>query len=255
MSVAFCTHCHEPHLHKLHAPGVLEEMVGSHRYPFDEIIVVHQRCRGVQYRPFDYLDLGVLPRVVESESHPDILTDFDISEDPKADDLTHGPTALHYWKWHVINHLIHLRVAESEYIVFSDCDCIIKETLEKSWVEEGIEILESYPEVLLVAPGEGGPDAEGGVLPNGARLTRGVSQQLFMVDKWRFTDIDFDIPWDWEFLAPYGPMQEFYYMLEGRIWRYLERENLWRAVLPDKWRYWHYSIYEPQGWVEAGRPS
>jgi hypothetical protein len=251
-TVTLATFCHPPHLPKLHAPGVLDEMISSHRYPFDEVIVVHQRCRGLEYRPFDWP--GV--RIVESESHPNILTEFGLPEDdPFADELTHGPTAPHYWKWHCINHLIALKEAKSDYIVFSDCDClIIGSDPVKSWVEEAMEILEVYPQVLIVGPSDGGSMAEAWLDGGRARLTQNVSQQLFIAERERLKKIDFNVPWHWEKLAPGGPFQEYYFLMEGRIWRYLDREGLWRAVLPDRWRYWHYNPWEPRGWVEAGRP-
>jgi hypothetical protein len=65
-------------------------------------------------------------------------------------------------------------------------------------------------------------------------------------------EVDFNIPWNWEVLAPGGPMQEYYYMLEGRIWRYLHKNQLWRCILPDEIaRYWHCNILTEDGLFEA----
>ena len=246
-TVAFATYAHPPHLPKLHAPGVLDEMLASHRYPFDEVIVVHQRCRGLQYRPFD--DQNV--RVVESEDYyPKIYGRFNIDlNNPVAARDCHGPGAAHWWVWHTLNHLIVLEEARSDYIVFSDCDCVIVNSpQERSWVAEAIGILQRYSEVLIVSPGDGGDMHEAGI-PE-ARLTRNVSQQLFIAERERFRRTEFDIPWNWEKTAPGSPMAEFYHMAEGRIWRHLDKYGLWRAVLPDRWRYWHYNPWEPKGWLE-----
>jgi hypothetical protein len=76
-------------------------------------------------------------------------------------------------------------------------------------------------------------------LSGGVRLTQNVSQQMFLCNRAKLVGIDFDVPWNWEFTAPGGPMQEYYYMLEGRMWRYMHHNNMWRAILPKKWRYWH----------------
>lgn len=241
MTVDFATFCHKPHLEKLHEPGFLESMIHSHHYPFDKIIVVHQRVGDADYKP---LTLRQPHIIVKSEDYPFILTEFSIPEkDDIADEYTHGPTAKHYWKWHVINHLIALKNSDADYIVFSDADCSIKHTEEKSWVQFGIEILERFNDVLIVCPsaGAGGQyeqvrELDGWKL----RLTQNVSQQLFLANRKRLSEIDFNIPWNWEYIAPGGPFQEYYYMLEGRIWRYMDKHNLYRAILPDKWRYWHY---------------
>jgi hypothetical protein len=253
-TVCFATYCHPPHLPKLHAPGVLDEMITSHQHPFDEFIVVHQRCRGIEYRPFD--DARV--RIVETEDYyPDIFSRFNIDLDnPIAARDCHGPNAPHWWQWHCLNHLTVLEEAKSDYIVFSDCDClIVNSDPTKSWIQEAIEILQVYPEVYIVGPGEGGHMAEAFLDGGRARLTRNVSQQLFIAERERFKRTEFDVPWNWEHLAPGAPMQEFYWMLEGRIWRHLDKHGLWRAVLPDRWRYWHYNPWEPKGWLEAGKPT
>ncbi|MGH7274642.1 MAG: glycosyltransferase family A protein [Nitrospiria bacterium] len=251
-TVCFSTFCHPPHLSKLHAPGVLDEIIASHQFSFDEAIVVHQRCLGLSYRPFN--DPAI--RIVESEDYyPQIYDRFriDLNNPISARDC-HGPGAAHWWAWHTLNHLIVLEEARSDYIVFSDCDTlIINSDPAKSWIQEAIEILETYPEVHIVSPGEGGSMAEAKLPDDQARLTRNVSQQLFITECKRFKQTDFDIPWNWEFLAPGGPMAEYYHMLEGRIWRYLHKHQLWRAILPDKWRYWHYNPWEPKGWLESGK--
>jgi hypothetical protein len=249
-TTCFATFCHPPHLSKLHAPGVLEEMIASHQHPFDEIIVVHQRCWGLEYRPFGIPQA----RIIESEDYyPQIYDRFNINLDnPIANRDCHNPGAAHWWVWHTLNHLIVLEESKADYIVFSDCDCLlINSDPARSWIEEAIEILETYPQVYIVGPSDGGYMAEDKLPEGRARLTRNVSQQLFITRRERFKETEFDIPWNWEFLAPGGPMAEYYHMMEGRIWRHLHKHGLWRAILPDRWRYWHYNPWEPKGWLEA----
>ncbi len=257
-TVCFATFCHPPHLSKLHAPGVLEEMIASHQYNFDEVIIVHQRCRGLEYRPTPQARIieseNYYPWIIKDEKeYPSIFDKFGINIfNPIAARDCHNPGAAHWWMWHVLNHLIVLEESKADYIVFSDCDSlIINSDPAKSWVTEAIEILESYPQVYIVGPSDGGDMAEARLPDGRARLTRNVSQQLFITHRERFTRTEFDIPWNWEYLAPGGPMAEYYWMMEGRIWRHLHKHNLWRAILPDAWRYWHYNPWEPKGWLET----
>jgi len=154
MSVSFATFCYGPHLSRLHEPGVLEQIVRSHEYNFDEILVVHQRCRGMSYRPIT----EVPHRVIESEDYyPQIFDRFNIDlNNPVSAKDCHGPDWHWWWPNHVQNHLITLEEAKSDYIVFSDCDCLIKDCdPSHSWVTEAISILEKYPHVLIVGDGRG----------------------------------------------------------------------------------------------------
>lgn len=225
-TVAFVTMCHPPHLPKLHKPGVLDGMIASHHYLFDEVVVVHQRCRGLEYAP-----LPKYAGIVESEDFPDILTAYGIDEnDPVAEKYTHGPTAAHYWKWHCINHLIGGVVTSSDYIVFSDCDCLmIANSTSRSWVVEGIDRLKANSNILVISPNDGGQE----------RYTRRMSQQCFLIERNRFFGIDFTLPFTG--FEPGGPMAEYYFMLEGKIDRFMVANNTTRLILPQRWRYWHYN--------------
>ena len=233
--VDFITFCHPPHLEKLHAPGVLEEMLESHRYPFNAIHVIHQRCRGIPYRPLE----GV--HIHESEDYPNVLGNFGINPDnPQAERMTHGPGASHYWKWHCINHLIGLVVTKADHVVFSDCDCLMKRNDSPTWVLEGLDYLSKHGRCLVVSPNDGSDE----------RNTQNMSQQLFLCNVHRFRSLNFDLPF-LGFDAPGGPMQEYYWMLEGRIGRIMQRFNYHRRVLDEKHRYWHYNPWEPTGWLES----
>jgi len=231
-TVDFITFTHPAHIERLQ--GQIAGIVATHKHDFNKIILIRQRCRG----QFDNIHFdGVME--VESEDHPNILTEYGLPEDdPVADEYTHGPTACHYWKWHVINHLIGMKVSKADFVVFSDDDCYIKHsTPKRSWVVEGIDLLRQHSDILIVSPSDGGDMAEKRI--GSVRLTRNVSQQLFLANRLRLRAINFNIPWNWEKLAPGQPFQEYYYMLEGRIWRYMDAYGLWRAILPAEWRYWH----------------
>lgn len=238
-TVSFITFCHPPHLERLHKKGVLWNILAGHRHKFDEVLLVHQRCRGLEYRP-----IAELPevRILESEDYyPQIFGEFGIQwPDPVLDELTHGPEASHFWAWHSLNHLIGLKEAKSEYIVFADCDTEIIKSGIKTWVQVGIEILENRRDVFCVSPSDGGDE----------RMTQNMSQQLFLVEAARMRSANLGLPWNGKFDAPGGPMQEYYGMMEGRIGRLLTTYQMWRYVLPPRWRYWHYGDWQPKGWDE-----
>jgi len=257
VTIAFCTYCHpQKYSEMLHRPDVLRQIVESHQYPFSDIVVIHQKCKAQDYQPFDYPCRTIdLPR---SEFDP-LLLRFKINPvNPRAEELSHGEGAAHWWKAHVVNLLRAAEVTDSDYVVFADCDTkMVSQPEGRSWIEEAIYLLDAYPHVLIVGPGDGGEAggtcAEGGWLPGGTRLTRNVSQQLFICrgDEFR-REVNFDVPWDGKFDAPGGPMAEFYVMLEGRLSLYMRESNQWRAILPDRWRYWHNSFWatdrEAEGW-------
>ena len=242
MTTAFVTFCHPPHyVKRLHLPGVLRAIVESHGYRFDDVVVVHQRCRAADYPVMDY---GCRTVDLPESEFVTLLIHFGVNPDnPRGDELTHGPGGKHFWRYHLCNHLKGLEVTDSDYVVFADCDTYIKsQPPDRSWVDEGIAILERHPQVLIVSPGDGGHMHEA-LLPE-ARLTQNVSQQLFLCRGEQFRrHVDFDVAWDGEMNAPGGPFQEFYEMLEGRLWRYMRQTGTWRAILPDRWRYWHDSYW------------
>ncbi len=255
MTTDFITFCHPGDIHRLYHGTWLENMIDSHEYPFDHIRIIHQRCKG--YLPLLGVYWDSRGAIIKSDDHPHILTEFGLPEnDDMADHYTHGPTAPHYWKWHVINHLIGLKVSSAKYIVFSDADCTIKSRdLGYNWIRKGIEVLERYPEVLIVSPGDGGTMLEAQT-NEGYRLTQNVSQQLFLCEREKLAGIDFNVDWGGElgsnFRAPGGPMQEYYFMAEGRMWRYMDKHDLWRCIVPDYVaRYWHWNILTDDGFFVA----
>lgn len=239
-TVTFCTHCHPRDLPRLHAPGNLEKMIASHQYDFNEIIVVHQRCEGLEYS-FNIKNGRVVD--ITEQDYPILLAQFGMNyNDTRLDEITHGWTWQWYWQHHCVNHLKEILEATSDYIVFSDADCRIQ-SQSSSWIEKGIELLEEtgnifHPRIFMVSPSEGGHDYEF-VLPNGTRCLQMTSQQLFMARTKDMKSLDFtNLQWDGQFIVG-GPMQEFYGLFEGWLYRYLVANRLYRAILPEQWRYWH----------------
>lgn len=221
-TVTFSTHCYEKDRDKLYSN--LDKIIESHKYEFDEVQVMHQRCT-----PPDLLGMATADKFksIIIYDYDRLLKKFNIpTEDPRADEITHGPNSAHYWKHHVVNHLAGLENATSDYIVFSDSDCIMIRNEPYSWIDEGIKQLENNPEIFVVSPSDGNPC-----------MTWVMSQQLFLIRRQDFLDMDFNC-WDGKFIEG-GPFQEFYALLEGRISMYMRKHGLYRLVLPDNYRYYH----------------
>ena len=79
----------------------------------------------------------------------------------------------------------------------------------------------------MVSPSDGGAE----------RQTLIMSQQLFVCDRKRLQSINFDLPFTG--FKDGGPFAEFYFMLEGKIARYMEQNGLYRFVMDPRYRYWH----------------
>ena len=207
MTVDFITFCCHKDCDKLYEN--LDKHIQSHNYNFNKTIVIHQRIPGGYYS-------------IKEEEYPDILLRNGINPcNEEADDYTHGWSASHYWKHHCVNHLKGLELSDADYIVFSDADCFF---MGKSWIPEAIDLLKK-PKILVVSPGDG----------TGPRFTQTMSQQLFIIRRKDFMNIDLDLPF--EGFKDGGPMQEYYFMLEGRIGRFMEKNDLQRYILEE--RYWH----------------
>jgi hypothetical protein len=235
-SVDFFTFCCPKDIVRLAQPGELTNRVLSHGFPFASVNVIRQRCAN-DFDDIVFSSDRFSVTEYRSEDFPDILKRFHVEENnPLADELTHGPSGPHYWRNHVTNHLTALVISKADYIVFSDCDCRIEHQVS-SWVNTGIDILKHYKDVLIVCPSDGGDMAEKRY--GNIRLTQNVSQQLFLCERRRFMHIDFDAPWNGVMDAPGGPFQEYYFLMEGRIWRWLRAHGLYRALLSSEFRYWH----------------
>lgn len=219
MTVDFATYCCAKDKDKL-AP-VFQEHVDSHGYDFDKVFLIHQRLY-LEGQP-EYIEC----RFIHENNYDDILKNNGINPDNKeADDYTHGWDAPHYWKHHCVNQLVALNKSKADYIVLADADChMITNT---NWIEKGIKLLKANNKYLVISPSDG---------TKMAHETLIMSQQLFLCERQRMLDIDFDLPFTG--FKDGGPFAEFYFMLEGRISRYMEKHGLTRYMLSSEHRYWH----------------
>ena len=225
-TVSYATFCCEKDKDRAHENFLAHFQ--SHNFTFDEVFFVHQRCKTVPIKVLTGVKAYWQPWIMDSD-YPEILSAFGIPyPDPVLDELTHGWGAPHFWAHHCVNHLKACLEATSEYIVFADADCYMKDQPEgKSWIDEGIRILESDPHAFVVSPNDGGP----------GRAERIMSQQMFLVRRSALRNMTM-IPWDGKFIEG-GPFQEYFGLLEGRIGRFMEANNLYRYVLPPEFRYYH----------------
>src|SRR3990167_5699404 len=179
MSVALATHCHSRDLPRLHAPGVLEELVNCHNYPFDEVIIVHQRTGDMTFNyPFNIKDVRIIK--IEEEDYSGILSRFGMNpDDVGLASITHGWDWQWWWQHHCVNHLTEISESKCDYIVFNDADCRIK-SQPSSWVQKGIDLLNNHPEIFMISPSDGGHDFIY-KWSDETRLLQMTSQQLFML--------------------------------------------------------------------------
>lgn len=220
MEVDFFTYCCHKDKEKL--MSVLYDHVKSHRYDFNSVNVVFQRT---PIRKSDNFN----SYYISEDDYDNILLKNGINpNNEEAEDYTHGWAAAHYYKHHLVNHLKALNESTADYIVLADADCYIKDQ-PSSWVTKGINILQNNKSILVVSPSDG---------TKLAHQTQNMSQQVMLVERKRLLEIDFDLPF--EGFKEGGPMQEYYFMLEGRIGRYMEKNNLYRYMLSSQFRYWHF---------------
>lgn len=208
------------------------EHADSHQYDFDEKWFVFQRCGGPE--EFERVKGFNVIQILDAD-YPEILHHFGIKyPDPVLDELTHGWGAPHFYAHHLVNLLSVLRSANTDYIVFADGDCYISKSPKEgpSWILEGMRILEADPSVFVVSPSDGRPHED---------RDRMMSQQMFLINTKRFREMEF-IPWDGKFVDG-GPFQEFYGLLEGWIFRHMVKHDLYRHLLPPKYRWWHLEFH------------
>lgn len=225
--IDFSTFCYSGDKERLYME--FSDIYNSHQYVFDNIIVVHQMTASKMS------DGGIITPEIWDDEIDQLLERNGINpNNPEAEYYTHGPTAAHYWKWHCINHLKALEVSEAEYIVLSDSDCrMIK---NNNWIKQGIEILKRDRSILVVSPSDGGTEVK----------TQIMSQQLFLCERERLKNIKWEYPF--EGFPPNGPFQEYWWLAEGRIGKYMEKNGLYRYILGHDCRYWHFNGNYPPGW-------
>jgi hypothetical protein len=231
MRVDFATFCHAGDAHRLHAPGQLRKQAESNRFEFNRLIIIYQACKADDYDlPDDTDDMVISINRVSFYDLDGVLKDWNIDIEGQYSSQV---DKAHYWKYHVVNHLVAAEATTADYIVFADNDCwMIKQPEHVSWVERGVEILQAMPEIFIVSPNDGEPE----------RKTMRFSQQMFLTRVNEFRDADFNQPnWDGNVNVPDGPMPEYWAMLEGRMELYCRVTGQYRYVLGPEYRYWHHN--------------
>jgi hypothetical protein len=230
ITVDFATFCHGKDAHRLHAPGQLKKQILSNNYPFNKIIIVHQCCNPVDYKPFA-LGNVIEPRIIDENDIDLILSasGIDLSRRQYKSDTDKA----HEWRYHVINHLRAIRSSVADYIVFADNDCWMRsQPSGRSWIDYALEIFALSDNIFCISPNDGEPE----------RSTRRMSQQMFMVNVEEFRNADFNQPdWDGNVNIEGGPMPEYWAMLEGRMELHCRKVGKYRYVLPPEYRYWHFN--------------
>lgn len=211
-TVDLVTYCYPSDIRCLYAGW--DAFRDSHKYPFHEVILIRQRSRG--------LDVGVLDpsvRILESEDYPDIFAEFGIDADDPIATAVSVPTNRYYWKYHCMNQLIGLKESNADYIAFTDCDNLLEgEVAGASWIDRGLHILQTEPTTFMVCPSHGAP--------GGDERTKVISQCMFLCERQRFKDLDYNVP------PPDGvALGEFHFEFEGRLWRYAQKYNVQRTIL------------------------
>lgn len=241
--VDFATFCHKGDAHRLHAPGQLKKQVESNGYDFNKVIVIYQECNPLDYPPLDYPAESAVIISVDN-----VLSNLGV--DISKPQYTSNTDKAHIWKYHVVNHLAAVHRSQSDYIVFADNDCwMVRQPEGQSWITRGIEILQNAintvggkRDIFIVSPNDGEPE----------RVTRRMSQQMFLARTDEFRNADFNQPgWDGNVNIPGGPMPEYWGMLEGRIELYCRATGLFRFVLGPEYRYWHFNRLGTDGLFET----
>ena len=118
---------------------------------------------------------------------------------------------------------------------------MIKQPDFANWVEIGINVLDSNPNVFIVSPNDGEP----------ARMTQVISQQMFLMRVDDFRQADFNQPGYTGNPRDYPELPEYHAMLEGRMHFYCKSVGRYRYVLPAEYRYWHFNRTTQDGNIET----
>ena len=234
----FATFCHSKDGHRLHAPGQLKLQVESNGYPFNMVYAIHQLCDPFDFDNPMFDDCGFAIGIYKINDIDQVLRNFEIDIDKHQYVSPTDPA--HTWKVHTVNHLaaVLLSKSKADYIVFADSDCwMINQPAGKNWVQAGIDILSSQPDVFIVSPNDGEPE----------RKTQTISQQMFMARVDEFRGMDFNQPGYSGNPRDYPEMPEYHAMAEGRIHHYCVATGKYRYVLPPEYRYFHHNRLNEDG--------
>ncbi len=188
--------------------------------------------------PFFFPDYHYNLNVYQIDDIDNFLSVFDIDIDKPQYVGDHA----HYWKHHVVNHLKAISLSSADYIVFADNDCWIVDQPEgESWIEHGIELLQSNKDMFIVSPNDGEPE----------RTTLRMSQQMFLVKVDEFRNADFNQPGYSGNPKDYDTMPEYHAMLEGRMEYHCRQSGQFRYVCPSQYRYFHHNVLTENGYFDT----
>ncbi len=238
-TVDFATFCHKGDVHRLHSPGQLMKQINSNNCKFDDVIIVYQNMLLDSWGPFRIM------RGIKEVAVTDI--DYELSNfgiDIKKQQYISPIDKAHTWKNHSVNHIVAIQNTNANYIVFADNDCwMVRQPEGKSWVEYGIELLQSNRDIFIVSPNDGEPE----------RKTLRMSQQMFLVKVDEFRNANFNQPGYTGNPNDYDTMPEYHAMNEGRMEYHCRESGKFRYVLGPEFRYWHFNKLNKEGHFETDR--
>ena len=222
MTVDLITYCCPKDIHNIYAN--FYTLVSSFKYIFNDIILISQRCRGI-----DAGDITIPCRILETEDYTweAVCDGFNILvDDPDAERATAGIAhagKVYYWKNIILNPFIGLKESNADYVVLMDGDCELdRDILGNSWVDRGIRKLQSDRSIFMIGPHQRQATVEG-------FKTQNISQILFLSERQRLLNLNYSecIP-DGEYT---GFRAIYNHIFEGRLWRYAMQHNEYRAIL------------------------
>lgn len=235
-SIDFATFCYKGDAHRLHAPGQLKKQVESNNYGFHRVFAIHQLYNPAEFSNPYFNDCPFSVSIYQIQDLDTMLSSFGV--DINKPQYVSPTDKAHSWKYHVANHAAAIMHTTADYIVFADSDCwMIRQPAGQSWVQRGLEILQSQPDVFIVSPNDGEPE----------RKTQVISQQMFMTRVDDFRHANFNQPgWDGD-VTKMSEMPEYAAMLEGRIHFWCKYTNRFRYVLGPEYRYIHHNRFNADG--------
>lgn len=242
-TVDLATFCCAKDVERLHEPDNLIRLTRSSKYPFRQVLIVYQQVPIPKWHELD----GVVNKVAGfplkqlelADPREVVLRYVKNAEEIAYADETYGWKHHHPWIGHSANHIFAAENSDAEYMAFFDADCYIKDTVDKSWIEEAIEVLEKYPEVLFVCPnwGQGRGESNRHVEEGNFHMT--TSQQVIFMRRKDLLNLDWDAKWMPGMpKAPGAPDSWFYFVTEGRLWRHMRDHGKFRFSL-KRHRWWH----------------
>ncbi len=233
MKVDFATFCYKGDAHRLHAPGQLKKQVESNNFEFDWVHIFYQGINFQDYNPHGAYSKVSASSIMNIDRE---LGGFGI--DFWSPQYVSPIDKTHTWKNHVVNHIVAIQNTNADYIVFADNDCwMVRQPENKSWVEYGIELLQSNRDIFIVSPNDGEPE----------RKTLRMSQQMFLVKVNEFRNANFNQPGYTGNPNNYDTMPEYHAMLEGRMEYHCRESGQFRYVLGPEFRYFHHNRLDENG--------